>query len=73
LISALPYKFSTMWYKIIKAKYDEQEGGWCSKEVLGPYGVGLWKHIRRGWDSLAKGLQFKVWGESSLLVRYLVR
>jgi hypothetical protein len=23
----------TLWYKIIKAKYDEQEGGWCSKEV----------------------------------------
>jgi hypothetical protein len=24
-----------LWYKIIKAKYDEQEGGWCSKEVSG--------------------------------------
>jgi hypothetical protein len=23
-------------------------------------GVGLWKHIRRGWVSFAKGLRFKV-------------
>jgi hypothetical protein len=22
--------------------------------------VGLWKHIRRGWDTFAKGLRFKV-------------
>jgi hypothetical protein len=24
-------------------------GGWCSKEVEGPFGVGVWKHIRRVW------------------------
>jgi len=23
-------------------------GGWCSKEVSGSFGVGVWKHIRRG-------------------------
>jgi hypothetical protein len=39
-----------LWHKIIKAKYEDQDGGWCSKEVSGPYGVGLWKHIRQGWD-----------------------
>jgi hypothetical protein len=22
-------------------------GGWCSKAVTGPYGMSLWKHIRR--------------------------
>jgi hypothetical protein len=40
-----------LWYKIIKDKYEDQdlEGG-VSKEVTGPFGVGLWKHIRRGWD-----------------------
>ena len=56
-----------LWYKIIKAKYEDHDGGWCLKEVSGPYGVGLWKHIRRGWDIFAKGLQFEVgWGRKSL-------
>jgi hypothetical protein len=49
-----------LWYKIIKVKHEEHDGGWCLKEVLGPYGVGLWKHIRRGWDTFVKGLRFKV-------------
>lgn len=26
-------------------------GGWCSNVVIGPYGMILWKHIRRGWDA----------------------
>jgi hypothetical protein len=49
-----------LWHKIIKAKYEDQDGGWGSKEVSGPYGVGLWKHIRRGWDTFSKGLRFEV-------------
>ena len=49
-----------LWHKIIKAKYEDQDGGWCSKEVSGPYGVGLWKHIRRGWDTFSKGVSFEV-------------
>jgi hypothetical protein len=49
-----------LWYKIIKEKYEEQEGGWCSKEISGPYGVGLWKHIRRGWDKFAQYMRFEV-------------
>jgi hypothetical protein len=35
-----------LWYKVIKTKYVDRDDGWCSKEVSGPYGVGLWKHIR---------------------------
>jgi hypothetical protein len=50
-----------LWHKIIKAKYEDQDGGWCSKVVSGPYGVGLWKHIRRGWDTFSKGVRFE-WG-----------
>jgi hypothetical protein len=34
---------------VVEAKYDSLSGGWCSKEVEGPFGVGVWKHIRRGW------------------------
>ena len=32
--------------RVIEAKYGSDWGGWCSKMVLGPYGVGLWKNIR---------------------------
>ena len=28
-------------------KFGEEQGGWCSKEVRGGYGVELWKAIRR--------------------------
>lgn len=24
--------------------------GWCSKEVLGPFVVGVWKYMRRGGE-----------------------
>jgi hypothetical protein len=49
-----------LWYKIIKEKYEEQDGGWVSKEVSGSFGVGLWKHIRRGWDLFAQNVRFEV-------------
>jgi hypothetical protein len=38
-----------LWRVVVEAKYDSLSGGWCSKEVVGPFGVGVWKHIRRGW------------------------
>jgi hypothetical protein len=31
----------------VDIKYDSTRGGWCSKEVGGPYGVGVWKCMRR--------------------------
>jgi hypothetical protein len=49
-----------LWYKIIKEKYEEQDGGWVSKEVSGSFVVGLWKHIRRGWDLFAQNVRFEV-------------
>jgi hypothetical protein len=38
-----------LWRKVVDVKYDSLSGGWCSKEVGGSYGVGVWKCIRRGW------------------------
>jgi hypothetical protein len=35
-------------------------GGWCSKEVLGTFGVGVWKQIRRGWDKFRTLVRFEV-------------
>uniref|UniRef100_A0A2N9I6K3 Membrane magnesium transporter n=1 Tax=Fagus sylvatica TaxID=28930 RepID=A0A2N9I6K3_FAGSY len=31
-----------------------------TREVKGPYGSGLWKHIRKGWGSFARHLHFEV-------------
>jgi hypothetical protein len=38
-----------LWRLVAKAKYDSMSGVWCSKEVEGSFGVGVWKYIRRGW------------------------
>jgi hypothetical protein len=35
-------------------------GGWCFKEVEGPFGVGVWKHIRQGWGVFSSYLSFDV-------------
>jgi hypothetical protein len=34
----------------VETKYDSMRVGWCSKEVVRPFGVGVWKYIRRGWE-----------------------
>jgi hypothetical protein len=31
--------------EVSEIKYDSQMGDWCSKEVRGTYGVGVWKCI----------------------------
>jgi hypothetical protein len=38
----------------VETKYDSTSGGWCSKEVVDPFGVGVWKYIRRGWEFFFK-------------------
>jgi hypothetical protein len=50
----------------VEAKYGCLNGGWCSKEVEGPFGVGVWKHIRRGWGVFSSYLSFDV-GDGSLI------
>jgi len=37
-----------LWRSVIDVKYGSVRGGWCSLPVTGPYGVGVWKFIRRG-------------------------
>ena len=58
-------------------------GGWCTRSVNGPYGVGLWKSISQGWPSFSRhilydigdGSRVKFWqdywcGETPLAVSY---
>ena len=49
-----------MWKQVIIDKYGEEEGGWCSKEVRGAYGVGLWKAIRKDWEIIRSRSRFIV-------------
>jgi hypothetical protein len=47
--------------KVVDIKCGSMRGGWCSKEVRGPYGVGVWKCMRRGWDAfLAHHVRYEV-------------
>ncbi|KAG6713315.1 hypothetical protein I3842_05G145000 [Carya illinoinensis] len=49
-----------LWKGVIDLKYGCETGGWCSKEGRGSYGVGLWKFIRKGWDSFASNTQLSL-------------
>jgi hypothetical protein len=39
------------WRVVVEARYGSLWGGWCSLESRAAYGVGLWKNIRKGWDT----------------------
>ena len=56
---------------------------WCSKPILDPYGVGMWRTMRQGWSFILGHILYefgdatmvKFWkdrwrGESSLVVFY---
>ena len=45
-----------LWRRVVDVKYGSLWGGWCSKEVKGPYGMSLWKNIRKKWKSFSKHL-----------------
>jgi hypothetical protein len=44
-----------------EAKYDSISEHWCSKEVVRSFGVGVWKHIRRGWGVFFRYLLNMKW------------
>ena len=48
----------------------------CTRSINGPYGVGLWKNISRGWPSFSHHILYDIWldrwcGDTSLAIRYL--
>ena len=57
------------WRQVIEVKYDCGWGGWCTRSVNDPYGVGLWKYISQGWPSfshlilydIGDGFRMKFW------------
>jgi len=44
----------------VDIKYGSVRSGWCSKEIGGSFGVGVWKCIRRGWDAFAAHVRYEV-------------
>jgi hypothetical protein len=55
------------WRTLVEVKYNIMRGGWCSKEVGGPYGVGVSKCIRRGWDNFKQHVRYEVGNGSRIL------
>ena len=45
---------------MIEVKYGCVWGGWCTRSVNGPYGVGLRKNISRGWPSFSRHILYDI-------------
>ena len=48
------------WRMVVEVKHGSISGGWCTKVVEGLYGVGVWKHIWRGWEVFSRCIKFGV-------------
>ena len=49
-----------LWNQVIRGKYGEARGGWCSREVREAHGLGLWKGIRADWKLVSDRMAFIV-------------
>ncbi|RVW49084.1 hypothetical protein CK203_084403 [Vitis vinifera] len=50
----------SLWKQVIIDKFGVEERGWCSREARGAYGVGVWKAIRKDWESIRFRSRFVV-------------
>ena len=64
LLSKWNWRFANereaLWNQVIRGKYGEDRGGWCSREVREAHGVGLWKGIRMDWELVGARIYFSV-------------
>ena len=59
----------SLWRLVISTKFDEEAGGWNTRDIRGGYGTGLWKDIRKEWltfsqntiSSLGNGRRLGFW------------
>jgi hypothetical protein len=49
-----------MWRSMVATKYDSLMGGWCSMEVAGLYGVGVWKCMRKRWEGFSTFVRYEL-------------
>ncbi|KAL6329204.1 hypothetical protein AAG906_014814 [Vitis piasezkii] len=52
------YEKDNLWKTVIGVKYGQEGCGWKTKEVFGPFGVGLWKEIMK---EVGKGNRVLFW------------
>jgi hypothetical protein len=45
---------------MVDSKYGSLWGGWCSFELIGAFVMGVWKNIKKGWDSFSRFIRFVV-------------
>jgi hypothetical protein len=48
-----------LWRRAIEKRSGSLWGGWCTAVVNGPYGVSLWKYIRRDWEKFSRFINFE--------------
>jgi hypothetical protein len=51
---------------VVDSKFGCLRGGWCSHVPTGAFGVGLWKNIRKGWETFLGYIRFKV-GDGTMI------
>jgi hypothetical protein len=44
----------------VKSKFGCLRGRWCSHVPVGAFGVGLWKNVRKGWETFSSYTRFEV-------------
>jgi len=44
----------------VDSKFGSSWGTWCSIELPGPHGLGLWKNIKRGWMMFSSHTKFEL-------------
>ncbi|XP_035544454.1 uncharacterized protein LOC108983424 isoform X2 [Juglans regia] len=50
----------SLWKEVVVSRHGGAWGGWCTNEVRGGYGVGLWRYIRGGWQCFENNVRFVV-------------
>ncbi|RVW65263.1 Transcription initiation factor TFIID subunit 5 [Vitis vinifera] len=50
----------TLWRCVISRKFEEEEGGWYTRDVREGFGVGFWKEIRKEGALLQNNMVFSV-------------
>ena len=53
-----------LWHQVIANKYGEARGGWCTREVRGAHGCGMWRSIKEGTKKFFSQILYNV-GEGS--------
>ena len=51
---------NSLWRKAIRRKFEEMQGGWCSRECRNSFRTGLWKEIRKGLEVVLLNAKFVI-------------